>query len=235
MTARQIAQETGVSPATLSRVRKRLGAKKVKTLAQGEPVPGYERGKPGEPVHIDNRQIGNSTRTGHRITGDRTRQSNGRGIGWEYGIWPTTTAHAWPIGSPPDETLALVFAFFTSTTLFLQGSRRERVHRVMTDNGTGFRYPSAAAQHPAHPHQALYARDQWQAPSASSRSPRANGPTLVCLFAGLNSAVSCSPSAGTPGLAGGCSCQVHPSTRPRPAGGRGAGSGDERTSGSGAW
>ncbi|MCA1408461.1 hypothetical protein I6F26_24375 [Ensifer sp. IC3342] len=55
MTARQIAQETGVSPATLSRVRKRLSANKVKTLAQGEPVPGYERGKPGEPVHIDNR------------------------------------------------------------------------------------------------------------------------------------------------------------------------------------
>jgi len=55
MTDGRIAQETDVSPATLNRVRKRLGPNKVKTLAQGEPAPRCERDRPGELVHIDNR------------------------------------------------------------------------------------------------------------------------------------------------------------------------------------
>ena len=34
-------------------------------------------------IHLDIKKLGRFVRTGHRITGDRTGQSNTRGVGWE--------------------------------------------------------------------------------------------------------------------------------------------------------
>jgi len=44
----------------------------------------YDRESPGELIHIDTRKIGRTDGIGHRISGDRTGQSNKHGIGWEY-------------------------------------------------------------------------------------------------------------------------------------------------------
>ena len=35
-------------------------------------------------IHLDIKKLGRFVRTGHRITGDRTGQSNIRGVGWKY-------------------------------------------------------------------------------------------------------------------------------------------------------
>ena len=35
-------------------------------------------------IHIDIKKLGRFNRVGHRITGDRTGQSNSRGVGWEF-------------------------------------------------------------------------------------------------------------------------------------------------------
>ena len=35
-------------------------------------------------IHLDIKRLGRFERIGHRITGDRTGQSNARGVGWEY-------------------------------------------------------------------------------------------------------------------------------------------------------
>ena len=88
-TGKHIARETGVSPATVSRVLKRAGLSRLKDLEPSEPARRYERSTPGEIVHLDIKKLGRFERTGHRITGDRTRQSNPRarkegGYGWEY-------------------------------------------------------------------------------------------------------------------------------------------------------
>ena len=83
-TGKQIAQETGVSPATVSRVLKRLGLSRIKDLEPAAPIIRYERKAPGEMIHIDIKKLGRFDRVGHRITGDRTGQSNSRGIGWEF-------------------------------------------------------------------------------------------------------------------------------------------------------
>ncbi|HRY05570.1 MAG TPA: integrase core domain-containing protein, partial [Hyphomicrobiaceae bacterium] len=40
--------------------------------------PRYERATPGEIIHIDIKKLGHFNAIGHRITGDRTRQSNQR-------------------------------------------------------------------------------------------------------------------------------------------------------------
>ena len=44
----------------------------------------YERERPGELIHIDIKKLGRIDGVGHRITGDRTGQSNKRGTGWDF-------------------------------------------------------------------------------------------------------------------------------------------------------
>ena len=83
-TGKQIAQETGVSPATVSRVLQRLGLNRMRNLEPAPPVRRYERKEPGEMIHLDIKKLGRFERVGHRITGDRTGQSNSRGVGWEF-------------------------------------------------------------------------------------------------------------------------------------------------------
>ena len=81
-TGQQIAAEVGVSPATVSRVLRRLGLNTLKALEPAEPVCRYERKAPGEILHIDIKKLGKFSRTGHRITKDRKGQSRTRGVGW---------------------------------------------------------------------------------------------------------------------------------------------------------
>ena len=83
-TGKQIAAEVGVSPATVSRVLRRLGLNRLLALEPAEPVRRYERDHPGELIHIDIKKLGRFDRIGHRITGDRTARATARGIGWEY-------------------------------------------------------------------------------------------------------------------------------------------------------
>ena len=84
LTGKQIAAEVGVSAATVSRILRRLGLNRLSALEPAEPVRRYEREQPGELIHIDIKKLGSFDRIGHRITGDRTGQSNGRGVGWEF-------------------------------------------------------------------------------------------------------------------------------------------------------
>lgn len=83
-TGQQIAAGLGVSPATVSRILRRLGLNRIGDLEPAEPVRRYERERPGDMIHIDIKKLGRFDRIGHRITGDRTGQSNSRGAGFEF-------------------------------------------------------------------------------------------------------------------------------------------------------
>jgi len=88
-TGKHIAREVGVSPATVSRVLRRAGLSRLKDLEPQEPPRRYERATPGELIHLDIKKLGRFERPGHRVTGDRTRQSSTRGgkkpgNGWEF-------------------------------------------------------------------------------------------------------------------------------------------------------
>ena len=80
----RIVAEVGVSRATVGRILTRHGLNRWRDLEPAEPVRRYERDGPGEMIHIDIKKLGRFNRVGHRITGDRTGQSNSRGIGWEF-------------------------------------------------------------------------------------------------------------------------------------------------------
>jgi len=79
----QIAQELQVSRATVSRELGRVGLSRLASL-DPTPMPvRYERETPGELLHIDTKKLGRIEKVGHRITGDRRRDSV-EGAGWEF-------------------------------------------------------------------------------------------------------------------------------------------------------
>jgi hypothetical protein len=88
-TGKQIEVEVGVSPATVSRIRQRLGVNMLSALEPAEPVRRYEREHPGEIIHIDIKKLGRFEQVGHRITGDR--QARAAGSGGNICIWQSTT------------------------------------------------------------------------------------------------------------------------------------------------
>jgi hypothetical protein len=96
-TGKQIAAETGVSPATVSRVLRRLGLNKLSALEPAEPIRRYERDNPGELIHIDIKKLGRIGSVGHRITGRQTGVVNRHlGIGWETSTSASTMHPASP-------------------------------------------------------------------------------------------------------------------------------------------
>jgi transposase InsO family protein len=138
-TGEQIAHQTGVSPATVSRVLKRLGLSRIKDLEPAAPIIRYEREAPGEMIHIDIKKLGRFERVGHRITGDRTGQSNSRGIGWEFvhvGIDDASRIAFSQI--MPDEKKESAVAFLKAALAYYH-SLGITVARVMTDNGSCYR------------------------------------------------------------------------------------------------
>jgi len=72
-TGLRIAQQTGLSRATVSRMR---------DLEPPRPINRYEHPNPGDMLHLDIKKLGRIAKPGHRVTGnlaDRTRR-----VGWEY-------------------------------------------------------------------------------------------------------------------------------------------------------
>ena len=138
-TGKQIAAEVGVSPATVSRILRRLGLNRIKALEPAEPVRRYERQHPGELIHIDIKKLGRFDKVGHRITGDRSGQSKSRGIGWEFVHVSIDDASRLAFSQIlPDERKESATAFLKTAMAYYQ-SLGVSVERVMTDNGACYR------------------------------------------------------------------------------------------------
>lgn len=138
-TGKQIAAETGVSPATVSRVLKRLGLNKLKALEPAQPVRRYEREHPGEIIHLDIKKLGRFNKVGHRITGDRTGQSNSRGVGWEFvHVCIDDASRVAFTRIMADEKKESAIAFLEASVAYYAGLGII-VERVMTDNGSCYR------------------------------------------------------------------------------------------------
>jgi transposase InsO family protein len=134
-----IALHAGVSPATVSRVLRRLGLRRLKDLEPAAPVRRYEREHPGEMLHVDIKKLGRFDKIGHRITGDRTGQSNSRGVGWEFvHVCIDDNSRVAFTRIMPDERKRSAVAFLKAAIAYY-ASLGVRVERVMTDNGSCYR------------------------------------------------------------------------------------------------
>jgi transposase InsO family protein len=136
-TGDQIAKQVGVAPATVSRVLRRLGLRKLKDLAPAAPIRRYQRANPGELLHIDIKKLGRFDQVGHRITGERARQS--RGAGWEFVHVGLDDASRIAFAQVlPDERKESAIAFLQAALAYY-ASLGVAVARVMTDNGSCYR------------------------------------------------------------------------------------------------
>jgi transposase InsO family protein len=138
-TGKQIAADLRISPASVSRILRRLGLNKLSALEPAEPVRRYEREHPGELIHIDIKKLGKIDGVGHRITGDRTRQSNSRGVGWEFvHVCIDDASRVAFVQVMPDDKKESAVAFLKAAIAYYT-SLGVTVARVMTDNGACYK------------------------------------------------------------------------------------------------
>jgi transposase InsO family protein len=134
-----IARRLGRPVSTVGKALRRLGLGRLRALDAPIAVIRYEREKPGELIHIDTKKLGRIDGIGHRITGNRTGQSNKRGTGWEaLHVAIDDNSRLAYTEILPDEKKTSATAFLERALVFF---RRHgiSVERVMTDNGSAYK------------------------------------------------------------------------------------------------
>ena len=133
----QIAKQSGLSKATVSRLLARHGLSKLSALEPAKPIVRYQRQHPGELLHMDIKKLARIVRPSHRVTGDRRDEV--RGAGYEYVHVAIDDASRIAFAQIlPDETHHSVRRFLYNA-LHHFASLGIRVRRLMTDNGAAYR------------------------------------------------------------------------------------------------
>jgi hypothetical protein len=78
----RIAHELKLSRATVSRILRRAGLNRLRSLDPPPPVVRYEHNRPGDLVHFDIKRLAHIHRPGHAITGNP--RNHIRGVGYQY-------------------------------------------------------------------------------------------------------------------------------------------------------
>jgi transposase InsO family protein len=138
-TQEHIADELGISKASVSRILKRCGLSLLSAIEPQEPRPRYERKTPGEIIHIDIKKLGRFNSVGHRITGRRTGHCSSQGVGWEF-VHVAIDDHSRVAraGIFPDQKKESAVAFLFATVAYFN-SLGVTIARVMTDNGSCYK------------------------------------------------------------------------------------------------
>jgi len=163
-TCDRIAHATGVSKASVSRILRRLGLNRLKSLEPAEPVQRYEHELPGDLLHLEIKKLARIGVIGHRITGDRRRRAPG--VGWEF-LHVAIDDHSRIAFSElqPDECGSSAAAFLKSAVEHY-ARLGITIRRVLTDNGSCYR--SADFRHTC---RSLRIRQKFTRPY----TPRTNG------------------------------------------------------------
>jgi transposase InsO family protein len=132
----RIAQGTGLSRATVSRILVRLKLNKAKMLEPPLPVIRYEHPSPGDLLHVDIKKLARIRKPGHRITGDPRDET--RGAGWEF-LYVAVDDHSRMayVAMMPDEKAVSSCRFLRDAAAYF-ARHNITLRRVMTDNGPCF-------------------------------------------------------------------------------------------------
>ena len=136
-TGLRIAQQTGLSCATVSRILRRLKLSRIRDLEPRQPVLRYEHERAGDMLHLDIKKLGRIAKPGHRVTGnlaDRTRR-----VGWEY-VHVAIDDHSRIAFSAifPNEKAESTVAFLHRALAYYQ-RLGIRFRALLTDNGPAYR------------------------------------------------------------------------------------------------
>jgi transposase InsO family protein len=132
----QIAQATGLSRATVSRILTRLQLNRMRMLEPKIPILRYEYPAPGDMIHIDIKKLARIHKPGHRLTGNP--QDETRGAGWEF-LYVAVDDHSRLayVAMMPDEKAVSASRFLQAAAAYF-ARHNFRLRRVMTDNGPCF-------------------------------------------------------------------------------------------------
>ena len=144
MTAAQIAEVLGLALSTVSRWLRRVGLGKRSRLEPPEPPNRYERGRPGELVHVDIKQLGRISRrgAGHRVVGHRKSQFRAghqrRMTGFEY-VHVMVDDHSRLAYAEvlPTLTARCAVAFLRRAVAWF-ADRGVQIKALMSDNGSAY-------------------------------------------------------------------------------------------------
>jgi transposase InsO family protein len=137
LTYLRIAEATGLSKATISRILKRHGLNRLSLLdPPPPPVRRYEYEEPGGLLHLDIKSLVCFDQPGHRATGDRTKQ--GRNVGRES-VHVCIDDHSRLAFAQvlPDERKATTAGFLEAALAFF-ADYGVKVQRILTDNGPSY-------------------------------------------------------------------------------------------------
>jgi transposase InsO family protein len=164
----RIAKTTGLSPATVSRILKRLKLNRIRDLEPASPVIRYEHEAPGDLLHLDIKKLGRIGCVGHRIHGDRKR--NARHVGWEY-VHIAIDDHSRIAFSQvlPNEK-GLSAAAFLLAALRYYAQLGISIRRLLTDNGPC--YQSRALRYVCQQHGIRHIRTRPYTPRTNGKAER---------------------------------------------------------------
>jgi len=143
----RIAQQLGLSPATVSRILRRLKLNRVRDLEPQLPPNRYEHAAPGDLVHLDIKRLVRIRRPSHRVTGDR--RDGVKGIGAEF-LHVAIDDHSRVafMAMYPDQTESSATHFLYSATAWFARFGID-TRGLLTDNGkcyTAHRFRHACQQ-----------------------------------------------------------------------------------------
>jgi transposase InsO family protein len=135
-TPKAVSKAVGVCPRTVRKWVDRFKAEGLAGLRDRSSRPDRLR----QPTpHIDIKKLGKFNRIGHRITGDRTGQSNSRGVGWEFVHVAIDDASRIAFSRVmKSERKGCAIAFLKAAVAYY-ASLGITVERVMTDNGSCYK------------------------------------------------------------------------------------------------
>lgn len=129
----RIARQLDMAISTVGAVLRRLGLNRLSRLEPRRPTVRYEMKRPGQLVHLDTKKLVRFDAVGHRIHGDRSRQS--RGAGWEIlHVCIDDATRLVYQEMLPDERGATAAGFLERAAAWFRG-HGVPFERVMTDNG----------------------------------------------------------------------------------------------------
>jgi transposase InsO family protein len=160
----RIAQELKLSRSTVSRILRRAGLNRLRSLDPPLPVQRYEYERPGDMIHFDIKTLARIERPGSRVTGKPGDRA--RGAGYEY-LHVAIDDHsrlAYAAILPDQTQRSAVRFFFMARAYFARFGIT--IQRVLTDNGPC--YHSLALRH-------VLARHDIRHRFTRPYTPRTNG------------------------------------------------------------